>query len=164
MLQRTPNRLKEKIVENFEYMEMKMIRTLFAILFSLFLFLPAHSEDLSPADKSNVQAVISSQLEAFKADDGAKAYSYAAPIVTGVFPTVEIFMGMVKRGYQPIYRNSKYGFGTMAVDSLGRPTQHVTITAQDGKRYEAVYAMQKQPDGSWKIAGVQMVEIPGLDA
>ena len=33
-----------------------------------------------------------------------------------------------------------------------------------GKRYEAVYAMQQQPDGSWKIAGVQMVEIPGVDA
>jgi ketosteroid isomerase-like protein len=145
-------------------MEMKMIRTLFAILFSVFLLMPAYSEDLSPADKSSVQAVIAGQLEAFKAGDGPKAYSYAAPFVTQVFPTVEVFMSMVKRGYEPIFRNTKYGFGTVTTDTLGRPTQHVTITAADGKRYEAVYAMQQQPDGSWKIAGVQMVEIPGVDA
>jgi hypothetical protein len=136
-----------------------------ATAFSLLAFLTfAHAEDLPAADRQAIEATISGQLEAFKIDDGVKAYSYAAPIVTGVFPTVEIFMGMVKRGYQPIYRNSKYGFGSVATDSLGRPAQHVTITAIDGKRYEAVYAMEQQPDGSWKIAGVQMVEIPGVNA
>jgi hypothetical protein len=148
------------VIEIFNCVEIKMIRTVFAILFSLFLFLPAHSEDLSPPDKANVQAVIAGQLEAFKAGDGVKAYSYAAPFVTKVFPTVEIFMTMVQRGYEPIYRNTKYGFGSIVTDTLGRPAQHVTITAAN----EAVYAMQQQPDGSWKIAGVQMVEIPGLDA
>jgi hypothetical protein len=141
-----------------------MIRSLCAIIFSLFLMLPAHSEILSPSDQTSVQAVIAAQLDAFKAGDGPKAYSYAAPFVTKVFPTVDIFMGMVKRGYDPIYRNTKYGFGAITTDTLGRPTQHVTITASDGKRYEAVYAMQQQPDGNWKIAGVQMVEIPGVDA
>jgi Domain of unknown function (DUF4864) len=136
-----------------------------ATVFSLLAFLTfAQAEDLAAADKSAIQETISGQLEAFKADDGVKAYSYAAPIVTGVFPTVEIFMGMVKRGYDPIYRNTKYGFGSVVTDNLGRPAQHVTITAADGKRYEAIYAMEKQKDGSWKIAGVQMVEIPGVNA
>jgi ketosteroid isomerase-like protein len=128
---------------------------------SIFSF--AHAQDVSTSDKSAITTAISGQLEAFKAGDGTKAYSFAAPLVTSVFPTVEIFMGMVKRGYEPIFRNTKYGFGTIVTDTLGRPAQHVTITASDGKRYEAVYAMQRQPDGSWKIAGVQMVEIPGLD-
>jgi Domain of unknown function (DUF4864) len=145
-------------------MEVKMMRTVIALVLTLFLILPAQAEDLSSADKTNLQTVIAGQLDAFKANDGAKAYSYAAPIVTNIFPTVDVFMGMVKRGYEPIYKNTKYGFGTLTIDSLGRPAQHVTITASDGKRYEAIYAMQKQPDGSWKIAGVQMVEIPGLDA
>jgi ketosteroid isomerase-like protein len=140
-----------------------MIRILFALLFCFFVAAPSFSEDLPPADKTNVQTVIANQLDAFKAGDGVKAYSYAAPIVTNVFPTVEIFMSMVKRGYQPILTNTKKIFGELAIDSLGRPAQHVLITAADGRRYEAVYAMQKQPDGSWKIAGVQMVEIPGLD-
>jgi hypothetical protein len=135
-----------------------------AVVFSLLSFLTfAHADDLASADKSAIQHTIAGQLEAFKVDDGAKAYSFAAPIVTGVFPTVEIFMGMVKRGYEPIYKNTSYDFGSVVTDSLGRPTQHVLITASNGKHYEAIYAMERQPDGSWKIAGVQMVEVPGLN-
>ncbi len=138
-----------------------MIRFLVSALLLVFLLAPAQAEN---ADQSAFQAVISGQLEAFKKDDGQAAYSFAAPIVKGIFPSAEIFMGMVKRGYEPIYKNTKYVFGDLATDSLGRPAQHVIITATNGKRYEAVYAMQQQPDGSWKIAGVQMVEIPSVDA
>jgi Domain of unknown function (DUF4864) len=138
-----------------------LIRFLVSILLFVLLLAPAHAES---ADQSAFQAVISGQLEAFKKDDGQTAYSFAAPIVKGIFPNVETFMGMVKRGYEPIYKNSKYVFSDLKTDSLGRPAQHVIITAINGKRYEAVYAMQQQPDGSWKIAGVQMVEIPSVDA
>ena len=138
-----------------------MIRFLVSALLLVFLLAPASAEN---ADQSAFQAVISGQLEAFKKDDGPAAYSFAAPIVKGIFPNAETFMGMVKRGYEPIYKNTKYSFGDLATDSLGRPAQHVIITATNGKRYEAVYAMQQQPDGSWKIAGVQMVEIPSVDA
>jgi len=138
-----------------------MFRFLISALLFVFLLAPAQAES---ADQSAFQAVISGQLEAFKKDDGQTAYSFAAPIVKGIFPSAEIFMGMVKRGYEPIYKNTKYVFGDLATDSLGRPAQHVIITASNGKRYEAVYAMQQQPDGSWKIAGVQMVEIPSVDA
>lgn len=138
-----------------------MFKFLISALLFVFLLAPAQAEN---ADQSAFQAVISGQLEAFKKDDGQTAYSFAAPIVKGIFPSAEIFMGMVKRGYEPIYKNTKYVFGDLATDSLGRPAQHVIITASNGKRYEAVYAMQQQPDGSWKIAGVQMVEIPSVDA
>jgi hypothetical protein len=119
---------------------------------------------MSDADKTAFKDVITNQLEAFKSDNGQLAYSFAAPVVTNIFPTVENFMTMVKRGYAPVYRNSNYSFGMLTTDSQGRPAQHVTITAIDGKRYEAVYAMERQPDGKWKIAGCSLMEIPGLDA
>jgi Domain of unknown function (DUF4864) len=138
-----------------------MFRFLISAILFVFLLAPARAES---ADQKAFQAVISGQLEAFKKDDGQTAYSFAAPIVKGIFPNVETFMGMVKRGYGPIYKNSNYVFSDLKTDSLGRPAQHVIITALNGKRYEAVYAMQQQPDGSWKIAGVQMVEIPSVDA
>ena len=141
-----------------------MLRLLTALFFSFIFLSPAMADDLAAADKLEVQQVISGQLEAFKADNGPLAYSFAAPIVTKVFPTVDIFMTMVKNGYQAVYTNSQYKFGEIITDTLGRPAQHVTITAGDGKRYEAIYAMEKQPDGNWKIAGVQMVEIPGVNA
>ncbi len=139
-----------------------MFRFMF-VVFTLMSFLTlAHAEDLSVSDKSAIISTVGGQLEAFAVDDGPKAYSYAAPIVTTGFPTVEIFMGMVKRGYQPLYHNSKYGFGALTTDSLGRPAQHVFVTAE-GKRYEAIYSMEKQADGSWKIAGVQMVEVAATE-
>jgi Domain of unknown function (DUF4864) len=138
-----------------------MFRFLISAILFLFLLAPARAE--SP-DQQAFQAVISGQLDAFKTEDYQTAYSYAAPIVKGVFPNVDTFMAMVKRGYGPIYKNSKYVFTELKTDTLGRPAQHVIITSSDGKRYEAVYAMQQQPDGSWKIAGVQMVEIPSVDA
>ena len=138
-----------------------MFRFLISAILFVFLLAPVRAES---ADQKAFEAVISGQLEAFKKDDGQAAYSFAAPIVKGIFPNAETFMGMVKRGYEPIYKNSKYVFGDLKTDTLGRPAQHVIITASDGKRYEAVYAMQQQPDGSWKIAGVQMLEIPSVDA
>ncbi|WP_232845864.1 DUF4864 domain-containing protein [Aurantimonas marina] len=59
----------------------------------------------SPAradDASDVQAAISGQLEAFRSDDGAGAYSYAAPNIKAIFPSPQIFMGMVRSGYDPV--------------------------------------------------------------
>ena len=141
-----------------------MLRLLTALFFSFIILDPVSAKDLTPADRIAVQQVISGQLEAFKADNGPLAYSFAAPLVTKIFPTVDMFMARVTRGYQAVYTNSQYKFGEIGADTLGRPAQHVTITAGDGKRYEAIYAMEKQPDGSWKIAGVQMVEIPSVDA
>lgn len=122
----------------------------------------ADAAEPSAADLSAIQNTIAGQLDAFQKQDDAKAYSFAAPNVTTIFPTVDVFMAMVKRGYQPIFNNSKYKFGARGVDSLGRPIQHVVITATNGKNYEAIYALEKQSDGSWKISGVQLQEVPGV--
>ena len=141
-----------------------MIRFLISALLLVFLLAPANSQTLTPQVQTAFEAVISGQMEAFKKDDGKTAFSFAAPFVQGIFQNPETFMSMVKKGYAPIYKNSKYSFGPMVNDSTGRPIQHVMITATDGKRYEAIYVMQQQADGSWKIAGVQMVEVPSVDA
>jgi Domain of unknown function (DUF4864) len=139
-----------------------MLRHFFAALLTVFFSFAAHADGLADADKQSFQTIISGQLEAFKADQGDLAYSFAAPYVQKVFPTVEIFMGMVKRGYEPIYRNTDYKFGIVGVDGLGRPAQHVTVTASTGKHYDAVYSMEQQKDGTWKIAGCTLLEIPGV--
>lgn len=123
------------------------------------LFAPAHAA----ADKDTIKSIIESQLNAFAADDGAKAYSYAAPIVQNVFPTVENFMTMVTKGYPPVYRNTKRIYGDVFEDGLGRPAMRVVLTGEDGKRYEAIYSMEQQPDGNWKIAGCVVLVIPSQE-
>jgi Domain of unknown function (DUF4864) len=123
------------------------------------LFAPAQAAP----DKDVIKSVIESQLNAFASDDGAKAYSYAAPIVQNAFPTVDIFMTMVTKGYPPVYRNTNRIFGDVFEDGLGRPAMRVVLTGQDGKRYEAIYSMEQQADGTWKIAGCVVLVIPSQE-
>ena len=56
-----------------------------------------------------------------------------------------------------------YAFGDSLFDPTGRPSQKVTIQGMDGKTYEAIYFMERQPDGTWLIAGCVLVLIPGTN-
>lgn len=134
------------------------------LLVALFLLagLSANLQAQTPADGIQFQTIISGQLEAFKSGNGDMAYSFAAPVVKQIFPSVESFMGMVQRGYPPVYRNGGYEFGALGIDALGRPTQQVKITGLDGEHYVAAYTMQQQPDGTWKISGCTLMKIEGV--
>ena len=115
----------------------------------------AQDAPVPPADRNATQAVISDQLNAFRARDHARAYSHAAPNITGYFDTVEKFTGMVERGYGAIYSPDSFVFGRNTVIN-GEIHQEVIITGQDGKQWQAVYTLKHQEDGSWKITGVKM--------
>jgi len=102
------------------------------------------------------QETIDSQLKAFLGDDPATAYSFAAPNVQRLFPTVEAFMGMVTSGYQPVYRPKTYAFGKVQELSATSIIQEVLIVGPDGKDYQAVYTLELQPDGVFRITGVSL--------
>jgi hypothetical protein len=121
-------------------------------------FVPAaFADDVAPADKSAMQAVVSGQITAFEHDDAAAAYAYASPGIHTVFTTPGSFMAMVKSGYGAIYRPSSVIFGAAAMVD-GSPTQTVYVTGADGESFVALYRFQKQPDGSWKIDSVTIVK------
>jgi Domain of unknown function (DUF4864) len=143
---------------------MNMTRILTAFLVSLYLCCTATAFADEASDKILFQDIISNQVAAFNNDDGTKAYSFAAPLVKKYFPTKEIFIAMVKQGYPQVYRAKSLDFGEVFQDNFGRATQRVTLVGPDGKRYEALYAMEKQPDGIWKIAACTVLEIPSVDA
>jgi Domain of unknown function (DUF4864) len=115
-------------------------------------------------DTEEFQRLISEQIAAFNADDGAKAYSYAAPIIQRIFPSPGQFMDMVKRGYQPVYRQRSFRFAETKTDPAGRPAQAVTIVDVNGKTWTALYTFERQPDGTWKISGCTLLEALGADA
>jgi Domain of unknown function (DUF4864) len=112
------------------------------------------------SQNDEIRTVIESQLNAFAADDGEKAYGFAAPNIQQIFRTPEQFMAMVKQSYQPVYRNSKRIYSEVFQDGLGRPAMRVVLTGMDGKRYEALYALEKQTDGQWKIVSCTILVIP----
>lgn len=141
-----------------------MRRIMCLIALFLCLTVPLRAESLTAADEAAFRAVISDQIAAFRADDGARAYSHAAPVIRQIFPDPERFMGMVRQGYQPVYRPQSFSFGKAALSASGRPTQRVTIVGPDGLSYEAIYTMERQPDGTWQISGCAIVRAPGISA
>ncbi len=86
----------------------------------------------------------------------ALAYTYAAPNMKRIFPTVDIFMNMVDSGYQPVRKPRNYAFGKSEEMSATSIVQQVMIVGPDGKDYEAVYTLELQPDGVYRITGVSL--------
>lgn len=123
------------------------------------------SASVSLADdtaKAKAQDIIRSQIEAFKSGQDALAYSFASPTIQGFYPDIPVFMDMVKRGYAPVYAPRNYDFGRTKEPSNGVVVQEVLVTGPDGKPWTAVYTLMRQPDGAWKINGVQI--LPGDDS
>lgn len=124
----------------------------------------ALAQGVAETDALEFQRIITNQLEAFRSDDGLAAYSYAAPAIKRIFPSPEIFMQMVRSGYPPVYRPQSFSFGGVTDEMNGRPTQRVTIVDAKGKAWIALYAFEKQSDGTWKIIGCTLVESQGGEA
>lgn len=103
------------------------------------------------------QSIIEKQIQAFLDDDAATAYSFASPQIQGKFPDKSIFFEMVKRGYAPVYRPGNFAFGRSKIDG-DTVVQEVLISGADGKDWTALYFLVKQPDGTYKINGVQMLQ------
>jgi hypothetical protein len=108
------------------------------------------------AEVKAAQTVIDSQLKAFQNDDSAAAYSFAAPSIRQIFPTVESFMEMVTNGYPPVHHPQSYAFGKVEETGATSIIQQVLIVGPDGKDYEAVYTLERQADGRYLITGVSL--------
>jgi Domain of unknown function (DUF4864) len=123
------------------------------IAFLIGLGSPAIAAD----DVAAAQSVIRSQEQAFSRDDTAAAYSYAAPAIKQIFPEADIFMMMVQQAYPPVYRHKSFEFGeARAAD--GQVAQRVHIVDANGEAWEALYTLEQQPDGSFKITGCSLLK------
>jgi hypothetical protein len=130
---------------------MRALTLLVALLIGLAA--PARAGD----DVAAAQGIIRAQVDAFGRDDAATAYSYAAPAIRSMFPQADIFIGMVKQRYAPVYRHKSFEFGEAKV-SDGRIAQRVHIVDADGEAWEALYTLEQQPDGSVKITGCVLLK------
>ncbi len=113
---------------------------------------PVAAQDLSSADRSAIRDVIRYQVDAFRRDDGPSAFGLASPAIRGMFGTPDVFMNMVRQGYQPVYRPRTFDFREI-VTRDGAIMQKVHVVGPDGRPVIANYPMVKQPDGTWRIDG-----------
>jgi hypothetical protein len=130
------------------------MRVIALLLFVLF----ACPASLSAADDvAAAQGVIRSQEEAFSRGDAAAAYSYAAPAIKKLFPQAEIFLFMVQNSYPPVYRHKSFEFGEARTEG-NWVAQRVHIVDADGEAWEAMYTLEQQCDGSFKITGCSLLK------
>ncbi|MBK5571028.1 DUF4864 domain-containing protein [Ensifer sp. 2YAB10] len=133
-----------------------MFRTL-AIALGLAAQLAGTSASRAEEPVDTARAIIEEQIAAFLHDDAETAYSFASPEIRGKFPDKTAFFDMVKRGYRPVYRPGNFAFGRSKVVG-DQVIQEVLISAPDGKDWTALYQLVKQPDGSYKINAVMMLQ------
>lgn len=115
---------------------------------------------LAPEEARAVRAVIEAQLDAFRHDDAARAFSYATDNIHRRFRTAESFMEMVRSEYAVVYRPTSVEFDEPALldDAVLQP---VRLTDAAGRVWLALYPMVRGVDGTWRIDGCRLVQLPG---
>ena len=110
---------------------------------------PARAGETAPLE---ARALIERQLDAFAHDDAEGAYALAAPGIRMLFPDSETFVAMVRQGYAPVYRHRSVEFGAFAEDG-DKIEQSLTIVDEDNNVWNAIYYLERQPDGTWRTNG-----------
>jgi len=113
---------------------------------------PAPGPALAEKDWNAIRQVIDEQLSALKAGDGARALAYAAPGIRAQFGTPENFLRMVRNGYAPLLDARYQAYLDGAVID-GATIQPLRLVMPDNTVLVALYQMQRQADGRWRIAG-----------
>jgi hypothetical protein len=70
---------------------------------------------------------------------------------------------MVRGAYPMVYRPAAVAF-LKAEEDDGIVLQMVTITDDDDKAWIALFALERQPDATWRISGCAVAENPWRSA
>jgi hypothetical protein len=116
---------------------------------------PPVEPTLAAAEWNSIKQVIGDQRSALVAGDAADAFSHAAPGIRVQFGTPENFLAMVRAAYDALLAARYVEFLDGAVIE-GHVIQPLRLVAPDNTVQVALYVMEKQGDGQWKIAGCML--------
>ena len=135
------------------------------VLFGLFVSIStafgAWAQSVLPPEQG-IEDTIQSQVDAFLVDDFAEAFTFASPMIQGMFGSPERFGAMVRQGYPMVWRPAEVEFLELR-DVNGIPVQRVRMQDATGKQHYLDYQMIPGADG-WRINGVSLVPAPGVAA
>jgi DNA-binding GntR family transcriptional regulator len=143
---------------------MKMKKLLFALLLLASGVAGAAERRVSGADLAEIRAVIHRQIEAFQRDDASAAFALTSPSVQVAFRTAERFMDAMRMAYWAVYRPTRVAFLELVVLENERVVQHLQVTDRSGAVWLALYAMERQQDGSWRANGCHLVQPRNIPA
>ena len=128
-----------------------------ALLFLCATIGPGYAQaDLSAADRMAIQGVITRQIDAFRRDDAAAAFAFASPGIQAQFGTPDRFLDMVRHAYPAVHRPRAMEF-TGLRPGEGGVVQEVELVGPDGALQLALYSMERDAAGAWRIAGCALV-------
>lgn len=126
-----------------------MLRHAVPVLLLVLLLTPAAAADGS-RQAAGIRDAISRQLDAFSRDDGAAAFAIAAPAIQRMFGDAERFMAMVAQSYPPVYRSRRVTFRELMREG-NEVIQKAVVTGPDGVPVVALYGMERDATGAWRI-------------
>jgi hypothetical protein len=128
---------------------------------------PARADEtpssLPTADRDAIKGVIQGQIGAFRSDDASAAYGFASPSIQALMGDAGHFLEMVRHGYAPVYRPRSVTFGAL-IEVNGQPVQKVVVIGPDGRATLALYYMEQEHDGTWRIDGCVLTESEDVGA
>jgi len=132
------------------------------VMFILGLLAPlgAIAPPAQAQDAGAIENVISGQLDAFNAGDVDTAWTYASPMIQGMFGNAANFGMMVQQGYPMVWSNGGAEFLELSEEG-GQFRQTVLLRDSGGARWVLDYTMIQTENG-WKINGVTVVPQPDV--
>ena len=128
----------------------------FGVFLSLLLFVAPAQAQADPM-AAEWQGVITGQVEAFRMHDAPAALSFAATSFKQSFPDPAAFEQAIREwGYGAIMESRTHTFGPYQQVDPATVLQAVRFTGPDSILYEAIYQLNKEPDG-WRVGGVQLI-------
>jgi len=126
------------------------------------LTVPAGAEDAAAGPEAAWQAVISSQIQAFREHDAPEAFSHAGLVFQVTFPNAEtFFVAIIQSGYAPIMESSSHSFGAFHALGADGVMQRVSFVGNDQSLYDAVYELTEEA-GHWRVQGVRLMQPRGV--
>jgi Domain of unknown function (DUF4864) len=110
---------------------------------------------LRAADWAAIKKVIAEQRSALKAGDASKAFSYASPGIRDQFGDAATFIDMVRTMYSALLTARYVEFLEGAVID-GAVIQPLRLIDSDSTVRVALYIMEKQDNGTWRIGGCRI--------
>ena len=111
-------------------------------------------------DADRIEDVIANQLSAFNDRDVETAWSFASPMIQGLFGNPQNFGVMVEQGYPMVWTNADVQFLELR-EIAGQFYQEVMVRDANGQRHVMEYAMIETPAG-WRINGVSELPLPDV--
>jgi hypothetical protein len=107
------------------------------------------------SDWKSIKQVITAQRAALIAGAGEKAFGYATPAIRAQFGDADIFMAMVQLEYSALLTARYTEFLEGAVID-GLIIQPLRLVDADNSVRVALYTMEKQKNGAWRISGCRI--------